>query len=163
MFDAKVEQLNHKLRTVHEWTTLISYRDIMGTVHSFHDEVDDLEKMKQEIATEENLLHGYKFDFGHLQNLVRFFEPYYELWTRIDDMMTKKKKWQDSKLCDINADDVIQMHKESEKSLNKLQKDLSLIKGNVSDKDKELQSKIYINFVKKFVKKIKKLIKNSNK
>ena len=66
MFDAKVEQLNHKLRTVHEWTTLISYRDIMGTVHSFHDEVDDLEKMKQEIATEENLLHGYKSDFGHL-------------------------------------------------------------------------------------------------
>jgi len=38
----------------------------MDTVRNFHAEVDNLELMKQEIATEENLLHGYKSDFGHL-------------------------------------------------------------------------------------------------
>jgi len=59
-----------------------------------------------EIATEQNLLHGFKDDFGHLQNVVRFFEPYYELWTRIDDMMTKKNMWAESKLADIDADEV---------------------------------------------------------
>ena len=33
----------------------------MDTVHSFHSEVDDLEKLRQEISTEDNLLSGVKY------------------------------------------------------------------------------------------------------
>lgn len=78
----------------------------MDTVHNFHSEVDELERAKLEITQEEHLLHGYKSDFSHLQNVVRFFDPYYELWTRIDDIMTKKNNWQISKLSEIDADEV---------------------------------------------------------
>ena len=63
------------------------------------------------------MLHGFKDDFGHLQNVIRFFEPYYELWTRIDDMMTKKKDWENSRLVDIDPDEVSQTIKESTRSL----------------------------------------------
>ena len=38
----------------------------MPTVQSFHIEVDKLERMKQEIASEQSLLHGFKDDFGQL-------------------------------------------------------------------------------------------------
>ena len=98
--------MNKKLKQVHEWTNLAAYKHIMDTVHNFHSEVDDLEKLKLEIQNEENLLHSYKSEFHQLQNVVRFFEPYYELWTRIDDMMTKKNLWAASKLGDIDADEV---------------------------------------------------------
>jgi hypothetical protein len=48
---------------------------------------------------------------------VRFFEPYYELWTRIDDIMTKQENWSKSRLADIDADEVAQTVKESIRSL----------------------------------------------
>ena len=48
-FDRKVERLNLKLKQVHEWTNLSAYKHIMDTVHNFHSEVDNLEKLKQEI------------------------------------------------------------------------------------------------------------------
>ena len=82
-----------------------------------------MELKKQQITTEESLLHGYKSDFHHLQNVVRSFEPYYELWTRIDLMMSKKTEWAESKLSDIDADEVTQTIKESKKSLENLKKD----------------------------------------
>jgi len=48
---------------------------------------------------------------------VHFFEPYYELWTRIDDIMTKQESWSKSLLADIDADDVALTVKESIRSL----------------------------------------------
>lgn len=79
---------------------------LIDKVHNFHSEVDELERLKQEISTEENLLHGFKSDFSALQVVVRFFDPYYEMWTRINDIMTKKDKWAQSKLHEIDSDEV---------------------------------------------------------
>lgn len=65
-FEQKVVLLREKLTKVNEWTNLALYKSIMDTVYQFHAEVDELEKLKQEIATEENLLHGYKSNFQEL-------------------------------------------------------------------------------------------------
>ena len=51
------------------------------------------------------------------------------MWTRIDDMMTKKNTWASSKLSEIDADEVSQTHKESIRSLQKLQKDFGSAPG----------------------------------
>lgn len=129
-FDAKVRELQNQLEVVHNWTSLKQCNSLIDKVHNFHSEVDELERLKQEISTEENLLHGFKSDFSALQVVVRFFDPYYEMWTRINDIMTKKTNWAQSKLSEIEADDVAQLHKESVRSLQKLQKDF--------DKDKHV-------------------------
>lgn len=88
-------------------------------------------------------MHGAKDDFSHLQNVVRFFEPHYDLWTRIDDMMTKKNMWENSKLADIDADEVALTIKESIRSLQKLQKDFGN-QASVQNILKSLQKEIKI-------------------
>ena len=49
-FDGMVEALKKKLQEVNQWTNLVQYKHIMPTIQNFHSEVDDLEKLKQEIA-----------------------------------------------------------------------------------------------------------------
>ena len=114
----------------------------MGHVVGFHDEVDALEKLKQEISHEEALLNmAPRSDFRDFHKEVRFFEPYFEMWTRIDDIMTKKSTWASSKLSDIDADEVTQLHKDSIRSLQKLQKDLGSA-GGVTKILRSLQGEI---------------------
>ena len=76
-----------------------------------------MEQHKQEIMTEETLLFGNKTDFHALLNVQRFFDPYYELWTRINDMMTKKNTWLRSRLHEIDSDEVNNMIKDSLRSV----------------------------------------------
>ena len=72
--------------------------------------------------TEESLLHGWKSEFHALLNVNRFFEPYYELWTKINHMMTKKDSWLKCRLAEIDADEVNMMIKDSHRSVGKLHK-----------------------------------------
>ena len=78
----------------------------MPTVLGFYAKVDKLAHVKQDIANQQFLLHGQEDDFGLLKKLKKFFAPYYELWTRIDEIMKKKSKWADSKLSEIDSEDV---------------------------------------------------------
>ena len=48
---------------------------------------------------------------------MRFFEPYYQLWTKIDEIMTKMNNWKISKLADIDADEVNHTVKDSIRQL----------------------------------------------
>lgn len=122
LFDEEVQKLNSRMKKVTTWSDLKQYKYIMDEIHEFKAGLDRLEHLKQEITLEESLLFQSKSEFNALASVARFFEPYYELWTRINDMMTKKNEWEMSKLTNIDADEVNQMHKESIRSLQKLQK-----------------------------------------
>lgn len=91
-------------------------------IQDFKAELDAMEVMKQEILVEESLLFGFKSEFHPLLNVNRFFEPYYELWTKINNMMTRKEFWRNSKLAEVDADEVGVMVKDSLRSVQKLQK-----------------------------------------
>ena len=84
---------------------------------SLFEKLEEMEQHKQEIMTEETLLFGNKTDFHALLNVQRFFDPYYELWTRINDMMTKKNTWLRSRLHEIDSDEVNNMIKDSLRSV----------------------------------------------
>lgn len=93
-FDDRVVSLNKEVQMVLEWTKLDTYRTCMETVHSFHAKKTELEEVAKEISQEEQHLFGNKIsDFHQLHSTARFFEPYYELWTRIDEIMKKKQNW----------------------------------------------------------------------
>lgn len=53
-FDKKVDELRERLKRVNDWTNLVQYKHIMPTVVNYHSEVDELEKLKQEIAQEQS-------------------------------------------------------------------------------------------------------------
>jgi len=90
--------MNERIQEVARWVDFKKYRFDMDKIHNFQADLQLLEEMKQEIVTEENLLFGFKSDFLQLTHVTRFYEPYYELWTRIDSMMGKKVDWQESYL-----------------------------------------------------------------
>ena len=66
------------------------------------------------------MLFNMKPDFPTLNNLTKFFEPYYELWTKIRAMMEAKTKWAECPMRDIDTDAVDLMMKDSQKTLQKL-------------------------------------------
>ena len=100
----------------------MQYKLYIRDIESHKEKLEQMELQKQEIMTEETLLFGNKTDFHALLNLQRFFDPYYELWSRINEMMTKKNTWLRSRLHEIDSDDVSNQIKESLRSVQKLHK-----------------------------------------
>lgn len=51
-FEKEVAALKQRLDEVHKWKNLGEYKRIMPTIRSFHAEVEELERKKQQLATE---------------------------------------------------------------------------------------------------------------
>jgi hypothetical protein len=49
--------------------------------------------MMIETTQEEMMLFGFKSNFDHFQKIKDFYQPYYELWTMVSEVMVKKRKW----------------------------------------------------------------------
>lgn len=39
------------------------------------------------------MLFGFKSNFDHFQVIKDFYQPYYEMWTMVSEVMVKKRKW----------------------------------------------------------------------
>ena len=84
--------------------------------------LDNLEDIKQQIMHEEGLLFGNRTEFSGLASIQRAFEPYYELWMKIDLVINKRNEISDANLSEIDAEEVEKLIKDSTKSMQKLQK-----------------------------------------
>ena len=78
-----------------------------------------------EIASEEMMLFGFKSGFESFLRTKRFFTPFFELWSNVNEIMVKKRRWVECPLNEIDPDDVDGMIKMSIKTLQKLQKQLA--------------------------------------
>lgn len=45
----------------------------------------------QEISQEEMMLFGYKSGYECFYRIKKFFMPFYELWTNVNEIMVKKR------------------------------------------------------------------------
>ncbi len=70
------------------------------------------------------MLFGFKSNFDHFQKIKDFYQPYYELWTMVSEVMVKKRKWLEAQITQIDATEVETMLKSCLKGLIKLQKQL---------------------------------------
>ena len=66
------------------------------------------------------MLFGFKSGFDGYTRIKRFFTPFNELWTNVNEIMVKKRKWIECPLIDIDPDEVDSMIKVSIKTLQKL-------------------------------------------
>jgi hypothetical protein len=73
-----------------------------------------------EISSEEMMLFGYKSGFESFHKIKKFFVPFYELWTNVNEVMVKKIEWMECPLNRIDPDDVDAMIKSSLKTISKL-------------------------------------------
>jgi hypothetical protein len=62
--------------------------------------------------------------------MIRSFEPYHELWIKIDHIMNKRIEWMDAKLTSIDAEEVEVLIKETMRALPKLQKQFNSSNSN---------------------------------
>ena len=70
-----------------------------------------------EISQEEMMLFGYKSGFEMFYKIKKFFTPFYELWTNVNEIMVKKRQWMECPLNAIDPDEVDAMIKSSIKTL----------------------------------------------
>jgi len=70
------------------------------------------------------MLFGFKTTFETFNRIKRFFTPFYELWTSVNDTLLKKRQWLVCPLAEIDPDEVDAMIKQSVKTLQKLQRQL---------------------------------------
>lgn len=66
------------------------------------------------------MLFGFKSPYESFNRVKKFFSPFYELWTNVNDIMVKKRQWMESPLNSIDPEEVDGMIKLSIKSLQKL-------------------------------------------
>jgi hypothetical protein len=63
------------------------------------------------------MLFGYKSGFETFYKIKKFFTPFYELWTNVNEIMVKKRQWMECPLNQIDPDEVDSMIKSSIKTL----------------------------------------------
>lgn len=117
--------LDDQIKEVQSWGELSGYRIVIGKVLEYQNQIDQFEEQMLEISSEEMMLFGFKSPFETYHKVKKFFTPFYELWTNVNDIMMKKRQWLDSQLANIDPDEVDAMIKQSIKGLQKLQKNLS--------------------------------------
>jgi hypothetical protein len=69
------------------------------------------------IIAEERQLHGVDTEFDELLALNEAFIPFYELGVWVHDVTTAKDRWANSKLRDIDADEVQETIAKSRRAL----------------------------------------------
>ena len=116
-----------KISSIH---SIQGFRKTIEFIKEAKANLDKLEELKQKILQEETLLFGSRSDFHSLASMMRAFEPYYELWIKIDFMMNKRIEWMESNLTEIDAEEVEMLIKETMRSLPKLQKQFSSSNSN---------------------------------
>lgn len=78
-----------------------------------------------EISQEEMMLFGFKTTFEVFLRVKKFFEPYYELWTSISELMVNKRRWLESPLSHIDPEEVGTIINHCLKLLPKIQSELN--------------------------------------
>ena len=73
-----------------------------------------------EISDEEMMLFNYKTNYDNFIKIKKYFSPFYELWTNVNEIMLKKIQWMEQPLFNIDPDEVDGMIKQSIKILLKL-------------------------------------------
>ena len=71
------------------------------------------------------MLFGFKSSYETHNKTKKFFYPFYELWTNVNDIMVRKRQWMECPLSSIDAEEVDGMIKASIKTISKLQRSLS--------------------------------------
>jgi hypothetical protein len=75
------------------WAIYESYKMNSMRIKELMEDIRVQEDIKHKIVAEELALFGAKPEFKALAAIIRDFEPYYELWTKIDIMQTSKNRW----------------------------------------------------------------------
>lgn len=57
------------------------------------------------------MLFGFKSGYESFHKVKKYFTPYYELWTNVNEIMLKKRQWMESPLSSIDPEEVDSMIK----------------------------------------------------
>lgn len=52
------------------------------------------------------MLFGFKSSYFDFESLRDFYQPHYELWTLVSEVLLKKRKWLESPLHYLDVDEV---------------------------------------------------------
>ena len=91
IFEGLMIQLDELTQEVSTWGDLYAYRMVIDKINDFQHQIEDYEEQMLEISQEEMMLFGYKSGFDAFLKIKKFFSPFYELWTNVNDVMVKKR------------------------------------------------------------------------
>ena len=105
-FKAEVTQLETTISTLSQYNDINQHQEVSEIVRNTHDKMKKAHEKAKKFTNRERLMGLNESDYSNIQVLNKEYEPYYNLWTTVDDWFSNHKSWLNDPWEDLNAPDM---------------------------------------------------------
>lgn len=119
-FKAEVTQLETTISTLSQYNDINNSQEVAEIVRNTHEKMKKAHEKAKKFTNRERLMGLNETDYSGLQVLSKEYEPYYNLWTTVDDWFANHRAWLNDPWEQLDAPDMEEKVTNYIKTLNKV-------------------------------------------
>ena len=105
-FKAEITQLETTISTLSQYNDINQSQEVAEIVRNTHEKMKKAHEKGKRFMNRERLMGLNESDYSNLQLLSKEYEPYFSLWTTVDDWFTNHRSWLNDPWEELDAPDM---------------------------------------------------------